>query len=341
MSRQYIPIEYELLKVKEFKDFIKSAAFMTYLVMRSKVWRSHKSNPFRLRELYQNGLLCCVFNTRNLSEACEVITERTALNHLTQLEKKFRVIASIKFDTPENELLEIESWVGCKIPKPDTPNYTLYILGKWQYVKVGEDLQYVEMWLMNRFMSDLMEIQKENDLREEAEQSSEKSCGEGRKNFLRGQKKLSEGPEKSFRGVGKNFPTINKEHYKYIKEEEVEEVYDPDVKKLHEIFFQVFKVEPSGFQVDELMDFADKHEMELEVILEALRETGRNNARTAKYTLRILEDWKKRRIRTLGDAKKALQAFKDQTSSKKNPKSKKPQKPKWQSNINFEQFREN
>lgn len=339
MSQQYIPIEYELLKVKEFKDFLKSAAFMTYLVMRSKVWRSHKNNPFRLRDLYQNGLLCCAFNTRNLAEACEVITERTALNHLTQLEKNFRVITSIKFDTTDDELYEIESWVGCQIPKPDTPNYTLYILGKWQHVKVGKDLQYVEMWLMNRFISDLMEIQKENDLKEEAEESSEKSCGEGRNNFLRGQKKISEGSENSFRGVGKNFPTINKEYYKYINKEE-EEVYDLNVKKLYETFFQVFGVEPSGFQINELMEFADKHEMKLEVILEALRETGRNNARTAKYTLKILEDWKKRRVLTLEDAKKALRDFQVQAKPK-DRKAKKPQKPKWQSNINFEKFKEN
>lgn len=142
---------------------------------------------------------------------------------------------------------------------------------------------------------------------------------------------------------------LNKKYTKYeldLKREEEEGGGKSDFEdRLKNAFFDVFSHKPSGEQVKLLLAYLDW--MEEEVILYSLQQTSKNSGMALKYTLRILDSWREKGVRTLIEAKEAVRQYEVQKSQKrsgvqKNIGGETSKKYKWQQEkTNFNRFLRN
>jgi DNA-binding transcriptional ArsR family regulator len=87
-NRQFILIDFRLLEGEGFLDFIGSAEFATYLVLRRNIWRSSERHYMGLHDVYlKEKLLACSLERKKVSEVTGVEPDNIS-RHLSRLAKR-------------------------------------------------------------------------------------------------------------------------------------------------------------------------------------------------------------------------------------------------------------
>lgn len=99
--------------------------------------------------------------------------------------------------------------------------------------------------------------------------------------------------------------------------------------ELFEIFESEFGRPLSEIEIESLLSMQNRHSQEL--VLKALKEAVLNNSKSFRYIEAILENWKSAGIRTVDEAQKQIDAFKQRKSSGANKTypAKEKQLPSW------------
>ena len=89
--------------------------------------------------------------------------------------------------------------------------------------------------------------------------------------------------------------------------------------KIQQVYQEKIRPMDSPQNIDRVQSFLEE-DVALEVILCAINVSARDGGRSATYVVRKLNDWKKRGVKTIDDAKKADEAWKEEFSNKRNGK---------------------
>ena len=110
LNRQFILLDFELIDDPQFLEFVSSAEFGTYLILRRFIWRGGENKPhfLNLHNLYENDKLL-VSSISN-----EKIASLLHLNDLTRVSK---------------QLTKLERYGVIK--RIRTGRQNIYILGEW------------------------------------------------------------------------------------------------------------------------------------------------------------------------------------------------------------------
>ena len=118
LNRQFVLLDFELIDDPRFLDFVSSAEFGTYLILRRFIWRGGESKPhfLNLHSLYENDklLVCSISN--------EKIASLLHLNDLTRVSK---------------QLTKLENYGVVK--RIRTGRQNIYVLGEWYDYSEGKD----------------------------------------------------------------------------------------------------------------------------------------------------------------------------------------------------------
>ncbi len=119
-NRQFILIDFRLLEGEGFLDFIGSAAFATYLILRRNIWRSPERHYMGLHDVYlKEQPLACSLERKKVSEVTGVDPDNIS-RHLSKL---------------------VERKV---IRRRRTGRQNIYVLGEW--LNVNGDGSYKLEW---------------------------------------------------------------------------------------------------------------------------------------------------------------------------------------------------
>src|SRR5215211_2751227 len=118
VNRQFILLDFDLIDDPRFLDFVSSAEFGTYLILRRYIWRGGEDKPhfLNLHHLYENEklLVCSISN--------EKIASLLQLHDLTRVSK---------------ELTKLERYGVVK--RIRTGRQNIYVLGEWYDYGEGKD----------------------------------------------------------------------------------------------------------------------------------------------------------------------------------------------------------
>ncbi|MDT2738290.1 DnaD domain protein [Enterococcus pseudoavium] len=89
--------------------------------------------------------------------------------------------------------------------------------------------------------------------------------------------------------------------------------------KIQQVYQEKIRPMDSPQNIDRVQSFLEE-DVALEVILCAINVSARDGGRSATYVVRKLNDWKKRGVKTIDDAQKADEAWKEEFSNKRNGK---------------------
>jgi hypothetical protein len=118
LNRQFVLLDFELIDDPRFLEFVSSAEFGTYLILRRFIWRGGENKPhfLNLHNLYENAklLVCSISN--------EKIASLLHLNDLTRVSK---------------QLTKLEKYGVIK--RIRTGRQNIYVLGEWYDYSEGKD----------------------------------------------------------------------------------------------------------------------------------------------------------------------------------------------------------
>ena len=78
-------LDFEDLDTPEFMEFVRSAEFSTYLVLRRYIWRSAIPHSLQLHEYYAKGLLACALYREKLAAALGGVSARQITRDINAL----------------------------------------------------------------------------------------------------------------------------------------------------------------------------------------------------------------------------------------------------------------
>ena len=90
-------------------------------------------------------------------------------------------------------------------------------------------------------------------------------------------------------------------------------------KNIYNTYKKVFARLPSPFQIELLQAYVEDDGMDPEVVCEAIKIAGKNNALTVNYVTTILDSWRQRMVITLEDAEKAIEEFELKSRDRSSP----------------------
>jgi hypothetical protein len=118
VNRQFILLDFDLIDDPRFLDFVSSAEFGTYLILRRYVWRGGENKPhfLNLHHLYQNDkLLVCSISNEKIASLLQLKDLTRVSKQLTKLEK-YGVVKRIR-----------------------TGRQNIYVLGEWYDYSEAKD----------------------------------------------------------------------------------------------------------------------------------------------------------------------------------------------------------
>jgi len=130
LNRQFILLDFELIDDPQFLEFVSSAEFGTYLILRRFIWRGGENKPhfLNLHNLYETDklLVCSISN--------EKIASLLHLNDLTRVSK---------------QLTKLEKYGVIK--RIRTGRQNIYILGEWyDYSEVKDGSKRLEWFYLEQ-----------------------------------------------------------------------------------------------------------------------------------------------------------------------------------------------
>jgi hypothetical protein len=123
---QYVMIDFADIDKEEFRRFMYSREFATYMIMRRYVWRSAKESKLGLHRYYQDRKLVASLSQKTLAKMIDA-TEVTVSSHIKNLVEKWGVIKLLATHTELNaqNVYELGYWVGDMEDKTYTELYYL------------------------------------------------------------------------------------------------------------------------------------------------------------------------------------------------------------------------
>jgi hypothetical protein len=130
LNRQFILLDFELIDDPQFLEFVSSAEFGTYLILRRFIWRGGENKPhfLNLHTLYETDklLVCSISN--------EKIASLLHLNDLTRVSK---------------QLTKLEKYGVIK--RIRTGRQNIYVLGEWyDYSEVKDGSKRLEWFYLEQ-----------------------------------------------------------------------------------------------------------------------------------------------------------------------------------------------
>jgi hypothetical protein len=130
LNRQFILLDFELIDDPQFLEFVSSAEFGTYLILRRFIWRGGENKPhfLNLHNLYETDklLVCSISN--------EKIASLLHLNDLTRVSK---------------QLTKLEKYGVIK--RIRTGRQNIYVLGEWyDYSEVKDGSKRLEWFYLEQ-----------------------------------------------------------------------------------------------------------------------------------------------------------------------------------------------
>jgi hypothetical protein len=130
LNRQFILLDFELIDDPQFLEFVSSAEFGTYLILRRFIWRGGENKPhfLNLHNLYETDklLVCSISN--------EKIASLLHLNDLTRVSK---------------QLTKLENYGVIK--RIRTGRQNIYVLGEWyDYSEVKDGSKRLEWFYLEQ-----------------------------------------------------------------------------------------------------------------------------------------------------------------------------------------------
>jgi hypothetical protein len=110
-NRQFVLIDFELLDDARFIEFMKTAEFATYMLLRRYIWRGGEKKPhfLGLEELYeQKRLLVCSVTNQAIADRLQLEDVTRVSKHLSKLEDS-RVLRRIR--TGRQNIYVLGEWV--------------------------------------------------------------------------------------------------------------------------------------------------------------------------------------------------------------------------------------
>jgi hypothetical protein len=130
VNRQFILLDFELIDDPRFLDFVSSAEFGTYLILRRYIWRGGPDKPhfLNLHQLYENDkLLVCSISNEKIASLLQLKDLTRVSKQLTKLEK-YGVVKRIR-----------------------TGRQNIYILGEWyDYSEVKDGSKRLEWFYLEQ-----------------------------------------------------------------------------------------------------------------------------------------------------------------------------------------------
>jgi hypothetical protein len=90
VNRQFILLDFDLIDDPRFLDFVSSAEFGTYLILRRFIWRGGEDRPhfLNLHHLYENDkLLVCSISNEKIASLLQLHDLTRVSKQLTKLER--------------------------------------------------------------------------------------------------------------------------------------------------------------------------------------------------------------------------------------------------------------
>jgi len=130
VNRQFVLLDFELIDDPRFLDFVSSAEFGTYLILRRFIWRGGENKPhfLNLHQLYENDkLLVCSISNEKIASLLHLHDLTRVSKQLTKLEK-YGVIKRIR-----------------------TGRQNIYVLGEWyDYSEVKDGSKRLEWFYLEQ-----------------------------------------------------------------------------------------------------------------------------------------------------------------------------------------------
>jgi hypothetical protein len=118
LNRQFILLDFQLIDDPRFLEFVSSAEFGTYLILRRFIWRGGENKPhfLNLHNLYENDkLLVCSISNEKIASLLHLHDLTRVSKQLTKLER-YGVVKRIR-----------------------TGRQNIYVLGEWYDYSEGKD----------------------------------------------------------------------------------------------------------------------------------------------------------------------------------------------------------
>jgi hypothetical protein len=118
VNRQFVLLDFDLIDDPRFLDFVSSAEFGTYLILRRFIWRGGENKPhfLNLHHLYENDrLLVCSISNEKIASLLQLHDQTRVSKQLTKLEN-YGVVKRIR-----------------------TGRQNIYVLGEWYDYSEGKD----------------------------------------------------------------------------------------------------------------------------------------------------------------------------------------------------------
>lgn len=133
-NRQFIMLDFRLLRNREFLKLLGSSGFATYLVLRAHVWRSEQPHHMGLERLYRRDrLLACSLTRERISRTTGIAPDNIS-RHLSALEARGLIK---RLRTGRQSVFVLGEWVDVKGDGSYRPEW-FYLEGLYGIAK--EDL---------------------------------------------------------------------------------------------------------------------------------------------------------------------------------------------------------
>jgi DNA-binding transcriptional ArsR family regulator len=110
-NRQFILLDFRLLRNRGFLKLLGSSEFATYLVLRSHIWRSSQAHYMGLDQLYaREKKLACSLTREKIAEVTGVAPDNIS-RHLSALEKQHLIQ---RLRTGRQSVFVLGEWIDVK-----------------------------------------------------------------------------------------------------------------------------------------------------------------------------------------------------------------------------------
>ena len=186
-NRQFILLDFRLLRNREFLKLLGSSEFATYLVLRSFIWRSSREHYMGLNDLYERERkLACSLTREKIAEVTGVAVDNVS-RHLSSLEKQHL------------------------IQRLRTGRQSVFVLGEWIDVK-GDGTYHLEWFYLEGLYGiakDDLTLSVRSDLTKSSDQNRPSASGQTRRKTSDNNRRENREEKKPLTAIFKQLPNLN------------------------------------------------------------------------------------------------------------------------------------